>query len=748
MLAAPTTAGYTEPMSSSLILNVALPVPMRRLFDYRCPESPQSWPVGARVRVPFGRRQLIGIIVAHAPTSELPAAQLKAALELLDEQPLLDSETLQLLQWAAHYYQHPLGDALLSALPVRLRNGDPATPVSETYWQLSAAGQQADPADPSLGRAPAQRRALQLLHEHAPLNAAQLNTLGVQPAPVKALQQKGLVETCSKLPRPFEWTDAPHAQQDKPRLNADQAVAVGAITASLNRYQTLLLEGVTGSGKTEVYLQAIEPVLAAGQQVLVLVPEIGLTPQTLRRFERRFQVPIAVMHSGLSEGERLNAWLMARQGSAAIIIGTRSAIFTPIARLGLIIVDEEHDLSFKQQDGWRYHARDIAVSRAHRQQIPLVLGSATPALESLNNALQGRYTHLRLPKRAGKAEAVRHRLIDVKARPLDQGLSPDLISLIRHHLDNQGQVLLFLNRRGYSPTLICHECGWLTQCPRCDAYMTYHRHQGQLHCHHCDTIRAIPPQCPDCGSTRMVGQGVGTEQLEEALLRHFPDHSAIRIDRDSTRRKGELDQRLGQIRDGEHQLLIGTQMLAKGHHFPKVTLVAILDVDGALFSVDFRAPERLAQLIDQVAGRAGRADKPGTMVLQTHHPEHYLLQDLLNNGYAHFARTALQERQQAQMPPFRHWALIRAEALNPADAEAFLRQLAEHAQQDGQVEVLGPFAAPMERKAGRYRFQLLFEAEQRPRLQHYLQARLSYWETLPLVRKIRWSVDVDPQEMS
>lgn len=496
----------------------------------------------------------------------------------------------------------------------------------------------------------------------------------------------------------------------------------------------------------------IKPILERGQQALVLVPEIGLTPQTINRFRKRFNVPIEVIHSGLNDTERLNAWLSARDKVAGIVIGTRSALLTPFADLGIIIVDEEHDTSYKQQDSLRYHARDVAVMRANKEQIPIILGSATPSIETLQNALAGKYHHLILSQRAGLAVPTTNKVIDVKGQFLEAGLSAPLIAELRRHLEADNQVMLFLNRRGFSPALMCHECGWTAECHRCDAYYTYHQSSNEIRCHHCGSQRPIVHQCEGCGSHQLVTVGVGTEQLEAQLESLFPEYNTIRIDRDSTRRKGSLEAALNAIKNNEYQILIGTQMLAKGHHFPNVTLVALLDVDGSLYSSDFRASERLAQLFIQVAGRAGRASKPGEVLLQTHHPEHPLLQSLLHKDYRHFAETVIEERKLAQLPPFSFLTLVRAEANNSNDVETFLRQvrysLEAHPLFDNACMVLGPTPAPIAKRAGKARWQLMLQVPSRPQMQKIITAAKPVIAQLPLAKKVRWSLDIEPQDLS
>lgn len=660
-----------------IILQVALPVPLRKYFDYLPPAGetrPDTLQLGMRLRVPFGQRELTGILTGTATTSSHPAHQLKAALALPDTGPLLDAHLLELGTRLSAYYHHPIGEVLSALVPVALRNGEPL-PTS------------------------------------------------VPTPPVRKITESPL------------------------SLNPAQAQALAGILAKKKSFQVLLLEGVTGSGKTEVYLQAMDAVLADGRQVLVLLPEIGLTPQTLRRFEARFAAPIVVMHSRQTHKKRLTAWLQAREGSAHIIIGTRSAVFSPLVRPGLIIVDEEHDLSFKQQDGFRYHARDVAILRAKNENIPVVLGSATPSLETLHNARSGRYHHLILPERAGNAVMPSFQLSDIRNCPLEGGLSPALRAAATQHLSDGNQVLFFLNRRGFAPALLCHACGWIASCSRCDMRMTWHKGAGQLRCHHCDRSARVPQRCEKCSTAPLSATGLGTERLEENLTTLFPSTPIVRIDRDSTRRAGQMEQALARIEDGSAKLLTGTQMLAKGHHFPNVTLVAILDADGGFFSADFRGPERMGQLMLQVAGRAGRAEKQGTVMIQTHQPDHPLLHLLIEQGYAAFADALLAERQQTGLPPFSFFSLFRAEAHRMEAALAFLEDVNQRLKHHKALSVMGPISAPMAKRAGKHRCQLLLQSRHRPALQQALTLAMPEIESLPSGRKVRWSVDVDPLEM-
>ncbi|MBU2067274.1 MAG: primosomal protein N' [Gammaproteobacteria bacterium] len=737
---------------SNLILRLALPSPLRRLFDYLPPVGtlPDNLQPGMRVRVPFGRREMIGILVEVAEHSEVPADKLKPALQLLDAQSPVPPAFFSLCLWAAQYYQHSLGDTLSWALPVLLRQGEPAEARQERFWSATA---DARLDDPRLNRAPRQREALQTLSQHPHGVAhALLSKLLLNKDSLELLREKGLVEVevrrHASAPRPTSWL----AQPELP-LNPEQRSAVEAIRSGFGGFTAFLLAGVTGSGKTEVYLQLIRETLEAGKQALVLIPEINLGPQTLARFERRFNARIALLHSGINDRERLDAWLAARDGEADIIIGTRSALFTPMLRPGLIIIDEEHDASYKQQEGLRYHARDLALVRARQEQVPIVLGSATPSLESLHNAHAGRYAMLRLTQRAGGAQPPRFLRLDVKSRPLDSGISAPLQQAIGQTLKAGQQVLVFLNRRGFAPTLLCHDCGWLSECPRCDARMTVHQRSRELRCHHCGHSERQPSNCPTCNNVDLRPVGAGTERAEERLAILFPDVPVLRVDRDSTARKDAMSTLYTTVQRGEPCILVGTQMLAKGHHFPRVTLVAILDADGGLFSADFRASERMAQLIVQVAGRAGRAEEPGKVIIQSHLADHPLLVQLTEQGYFAFAEQALSERRSAGLPPFCHLALLRAEAHKPGQAEGFLDEActeAEHLLSDfglHGVELLGPIPAPMERRAGRYRAQLLVQANARAPLHHLLSTWMQRLESLPAGRAVRWSLDVDPIDL-
>lgn len=691
---------------NSLFLQVALPVPLAGYFDYLPPPACDLSKLkpGLRVKVPFGRRELVGILLGTSAQTKCEPKQLKAALEILDELPILSPLILELSTRASQYYHYALGEVVVGMLPKWLRLGRQITPVAF------------ENATPKI---------------------------------------------------------AP------PALTAEQEVCVNAINTS-KKFQSFLLMGVTGSGKTEVYLRAIEPLLAQNKSALILVPEIGLTPQTLLRFSQRFSVPVIALHSNLSDKQRFKAWCAAAQIGPKIIVGTRSAIFAPIQELGIIVVDEEHDASFKQQNGFRYSARDLAVMRAQMENIPIILGSATPSLETLHNTQQGKYQLLKLTECINQRPLPKIKLIDLKNKKLKAGLSEELIIRMRHHLEQKHQVLVFLNRRGFAPTLMCHACSFILSCKRCDAHLTLHQKRRCLVCHHCGHEASPPRICPDCHQAELIPIGQGTERIESVLQEIFPEYSLLRVDRDTTRKKDSLEEKLAQIENGEAQILIGTQMLAKGHHFANLTLAVLVDVDGGLFSADFRATEKMAQLIIQVAGRAGREDALGEVILQTHLPEHPMLNKLLQQGYLEFANATLDERRDALLPPFSHLALVKAEATKSHFPQEFLVAVKRlfmtaansakalsatpakagahpaHEKMDSClrrddklacVNCLGPIPALMAKKAGKYRSHLLLQAVSRQNLQKLLSEYLEKLNELPEAKRVRWVLDVDPLEL-
>jgi primosomal protein N' (replication factor Y) len=721
------------------VLRLALPLPLPQLFDYLPPpgaEADAGW-VGCRVRVPFGPRSLVGV-VAEVGAAETDAATLRPIDARLDAANLFGEELWRTLAWASGYYCRALGDVLATALPAPLRLGLPPPEDVESCWRLTPAGH-AGSARLRPGGRPALIAAALAAAEA--LDEAQLAQIDPDwRSAMRSLAQREWVERHTRPRQTRAVAGVP-----PPALDAAQQQAVEAVTTALGQFQPLLLDGVTGSGKTEVYLRAIEATLARGRQALVLVPEIGLTPQALRRYGERLAVPVYALHSGLNDGERARAWQAMASGRGRVLIGTRSAIFTPLPEAGLIVVDEEHDTSYKQQDGFRYHARDLALVRAKALAVPVLLGSATPSLESLQHALTGHYRRLRLPARAGGARPPRFHIVDIRSLPLRDGLSAPLRSALAACLERGEQALVFRNRRGFAPCLLCHDCGWSARCKRCDAALTLHGRRRLL-CHHCGARAAVPPACPDCHGLGLVPQGAGTERLEQALADAFPGIPLIRVDRETTQHRDALEQHFARL-GSEPGILVGTQMLAKGHDLPLLTTVAIASIDDGLFSADFRATERLAQLLLQVAGRAGRAARPGQVWLQTHHPEHPLLGTLVGAGYHAFAELALAERRAAGFPPFTHLALLRAEAHGTAELDAFLA--AAHALVAAEPDVVAhaPMPAPMPLRAGRQRAQLLLVAQSRAARQRVVRDWAVALHRLREARRTRWSLDIDPVDL-
>ncbi|MFA7320748.1 MAG: primosomal protein N' [Dokdonella sp.] len=724
------------------IVRVAVPVPLPRLFDYRLEPGVAAPAIGVRVRVPFSGRDRVGVVLGHDPRSDLADDQLKPLGEILDAQPLLTGELVATLEWASRYYQHAIGEVFDAALPAVLRRGGALPPAGIAGVVLTPQGREGLAAATP---APGTRigRLLEMLGGGA-LAAADLDQrLPAWRSSARTLKSRGWLQDCRLQAWPI-----PATAVAAPLLNDEQRAAVDALGACSGTFATFLLDGVTGSGKTEVYLASIAETLRQGRQALVLVPEIALTPQTTRRFRERLGFDVAFLHSGLGEGERAAAWLAAARGEARVVLGTRSAIFVPLPNAGLIIVDEEHDASYKQQDGFRYHARDLAVVRARALGVPLILGSATPSLESMANAQARRYRLLRLSQRAGVAKPPSLQIMDLRRKRLDQGLAISTLAAIEACLGRGEQVLVFRNRRGYAPVLFCHACGWSAHCTRCDRPLTLHRGAARLRCHHCGAEERVPSACPACASTALAPQGQGTERLEEVLQQRFPQVPVVRVDRDSTRSRGGRDAIFDQLDVAGPRILVGTQMLAKGHDLPNLTLVVVTGVDQGLYSVDFRAAERLGQLIVQVAGRAGRAERPGAVILQTHHPEHPLLHALISGGYPALAAGLLGERRAAGLPPFASFSLLRAESRAAEDVAAFLQAAVDAARaSQPAIVVHGPLPAPMPRRAGYQRSQVLIEAAERATMQAFLPDWLTTLRALKHARRVRWSIDVDPVEM-
>ena len=722
------------------LIRVALDVPVARLFDYRCDDPAVR--IGARVLVPFGRRQQVGIVVARPAESEIAESRLKRVITLLDREPLLQRADLRLLEFAAGYYVHPLGAVVMATLPAALRRARTRTAEPAAY-ALTATGRAAD-IDALPARARTRRALLALLRATPVVNAATLRGLGgASRAALKLFLAQQWVQPVSA---PATIADKPAAADPAPTLTAEQKTAAEAITGALGAYQALLLLGITGSGKTEVYLHAVAAALTRGGQILLMVPEIALTPQLEALVIARFPaVQVVTLHSGLADGERAARWQAAHSGRARIVLGTRLSVFTPLPALALIIVDEEHDASFKQGEGFRYSARDLAVVRARHAGIPVVLGSATPALETYRNAIEGRYQLLTLKDRINALPPA-IACIDLRQHRADEGLSAPLLAAIGARLDRGEQSMVFINRRGFAPVLMCGSCGWMSDCRRCSARLVLHQRDHQLRCHHCGHESPVPAVCPECGDADLAPVGQGTQRIEAALVRHFPRARILRIDRDTLRAKASWQDMRERIHDRSVDILVGTQVLAKGHDFPHLNLVGIVNADSMLYSMDFRAAERLYALLTQVAGRAGRGTTRGAVLVQTQFPDHPLYGALRDQNFDAFAREMLAERRQAGFPPYMHQALLRAEARELKSALQFLEHAAHAARRiKPAVTIYEPVPANMMRKAGRERAHLLVQTTTRADLRTFLNA----WQLHlagPGAATVRWALDVDPAE--
>lgn len=722
--------------------SIALPVPLRTSFDYKS-ESESPIQPGCRVEVPFGSRRLIGIVVKQHTNTPEQKDRVKGLFKVLDESPCIPQELLQLCLWGAEYYHHPIGEVLFSCLPKKFRVGDSLE--AELAYRLTTEGKGLP--DSALSRAKKQQSCFNYLLKQGPALDSQLKERGFSAAILKPLLEKGLVEKThlSTLPSQKKQPDR-LLRETAAKLNEEQSGAAEKIR--YHEFNCYLLEGITGCGKTEIYMQVTERVLRSGKQALILIPEIGLSSQTVDRFRKRFDAEIVELHSNVSELKRAKNWEDAKLGKAQIIIGTRLAALTPFAELGVIVIDEEHDLSYKQQDGFKYSARDVSIVRAHKNNIPIILGTATPSLESLNNAISGRYAHLRITKRAGDSIPPKLLLEDLRKKPLHAGLSKETLDQIYAHLNNQKQVLIFLNRRGYAPNLLCHQCGWSATCRHCDAKMTVHTSPPHIHCHHCGSQGPITRHCPSCASTELGTQGLGTEQTEEVLLKLFPNVNTIRIDRDSTQSKSAFETILSEISKGKPCILVGTQMLSKGHHLPAVSLVVIVDADQGLLSPDFRGTERLGQQIIQVAGRSGRSSTQGTVIIQSHAPDHPTLELLLKKGYHQFAKKILEDRRISQTPPYWSLSVFKAESKRPENAIEFLEIVVQvlskvHSHQFQIMKVLGPFPSSPERIKDRFRYQVNLTTKGKSDMKNILGRALKEIDQHALSKRTRWSIDVD-----
>ncbi|MAL99521.1 MAG: primosomal protein N' [Alteromonadaceae bacterium] len=726
------------------ILRVALPRPVRQFFDYTFSGADEVMP-GQRVRVFFGRQTLVGVIVAVNP-SDPPDIKLRPISALLDRSPLFPDSSLTLIDWAARYYQHPPGECFWAALPPPLRQGKVAEMPTETTWTRNVEAV----ADTLPKRAKRQHDLLRWFAEQPGEHAnGTLTAAGFTPQVIRGLAERGFLARHERTLG--QATEKSAVLQSLPAPNAAQQSVLDGLPVSCDAFAVHLIHGITGSGKTEVYMHWLRQSLPADGQALVLVPEINLTPQTVARFVRHFGARVALWHSALTDTERLRTWLQVQSGEPVILVSTRSGVLLPFSRLKAVVVDEEHDGAYKQNDGFRYSARDLSLVAARQANCPVLLGSATPSLESLHNVEARDYRLHSLAQRAGKGTLPSLQLVDIRSRPLVGGVSPPLMQAIENTLALGQQVLLFINRRGYAPVLMCYDCGHLLECRNCDTRLTLHRRENRMRCHHCDFQRPVPKRCDKCGGENLNPVGEGTEKTEDVLTQALPDYPIIRIDRDSTRKKGSLDGMLAAIHEGKPCVLVGTQMLTKGHDFPNVTLVGVLNADGGLFSSDFRGPEQLAQTVTQVAGRAGRGEQPGRVLIQTCHADHPLLQQLCQNDYLTLARSLLQEREDALLPPCSAQIALRFESpsmeLSIDRLVATRGQLEQWRDQIPEVLLLGPFPAAIARKANRHRAYLILQADNRRALQRAANALTRWLEQCRFSHNERWLIDVDPQEL-
>ena len=729
-------------------VEVLVPIPILEKFSYLLPSKFKDSPPrpGTRVIVPFGNRNLVGVVWDVKKNITAKGRKLKNIKEVLDHKPLLDKESLELADWASRYYHYPLGDVISYFFPPPIRKGKEAKFAEVKFLELTSKGDFLNIDD--LSKAPNQKKLIEVLKDKKELSQKAAAAYGVNTSSINALIDKGLISRYVRELSPYKKEEVPDVGSVKKKLNEEQKFAVDSIIKSESHNKVFLLNGITGSGKTEVYLQAIQEVIKKGKQALILIPEIGLAPQAEERFKKYFGERVLSFHSAKNDREKVDAWLGASKGLIDIIIGTRSSVFMPMKDIGIIVIDEEHDLSYKQVDRFRYSARDIALYRAKIEKIPVVLASATPSLETLNNSLEGKYEILNLTKRATGASLPKYLPVDLRGKELKEGFSDELIETSEEELEKGNQVLIFLNRRGYAPSLICKTCGWLSNCDRCDALMTIHKRPPKLQCHHCESQKNEPKVCPSCQSNDFLSYGYGTERVEEFLTKRFSKFPVLRIDSDSTRKKESMNEYLNLINSGRPMVLLGTQLLAKGHHFPNVTLVGILDADSGLFSADFRGSERVAQLMTQVAGRAGRDKKPGKAILQSYCPDHPQIEELIKGSYESFAKNLLLERKSAKSPPFTFQAKIQAESANSYVSRDFIKALINKLKKSKtypkDIRVIGPLPAIMEKKSGVYRWELSVLSGSRNSLHKFLDLSQASLYNPKTSKKVRWSIDVDP----
>ena len=720
-------------------IQVAVPVPVRKTFDYAGPVLAP----GSRVLVPFGKRKLVGVALSCHPSQH--QGKLKPIIEVLDSKPVFSENLLKLLTWAADYYHYSPGEVLNTALPSVLRSARPIfDPFLATVYSIvetDESGLQ------SLERAPKQAKVYNFISDHPRCSSKDLTgkIKGYSPALAALLKKELVSEELVSLAGEIK-----SGPTSTPPLSDQQLAAYNGLLLQ-DGFKVNLLQGITGSGKTRIYIEVANNILAQGKQVLIMVPEISLTPQLVEELQRGLGYKIAVLHSGLRDSERYKNWWLAASGGARVVLGTRSAVFTPFSELGLVIIDEEHDTSYKQQDGFRYDARNLAIKRASMESIPVVLGSATPMMESINNALKQKYHLVNLNSRFGNATLPDIEIINTRDYRAIDGLSQPLIKALSDNIQRKEQSIIFINRRGYAPVVHCVACDWQMTCPRCSARMTYHAHLNKFRCHHCASQQTALENCPQC-QTPVIKTGVGTQRIVSRLSLELPGARVLQLDRDNITSAEGLAGALDAIRRGEIDIIVGTQLIVKGHDFENVTLVGVSDADQALYGVDFRSSEHMFQQMVQVSGRAGRSIKQGKVLIQTNHPENMIFRQICAQDYPAFTKDCLRERSQASFPPYTFLALWRTEANSKEQSEQCLKKIRTEGlnllkTNNLELEIMDVVSSPMEKLAGRYRFQLLVRSQNRIQLHQLLKPWIKVVESSSWSNRIRWSIDIDPIDM-
>ena len=725
-------------------IQVALPVPFADSLTYLLPASVSisCLKIGTRVIVPFRNKKMVAIVVALNEANH--SKGLKAMLAIIDdanEEAFLPEKTLNFMRHIHQYYLTPLGEVVFAGIPKWFKNTQNPPLPQEIWWQVTQ--YLADNELSAVLKSEKQQNIYKYIRDNGPLQSRKMSHIEKTSAALcQALWKKKLL-----IKSDFCLTQAATVNDPKFTLTEDQQQCLAALD-SCNNFGCFLLDGITGSGKTEVYIRLVEKYIKAKKQALLLVPEIGLTPQLFHEFGKRIKGRVAVLHSGLTPAARARTWLNAKTGDIDVIVATRSGIFTPFANLAIIIVDEEHDLSFKQQDGFRYSARDLAVLRAKLEDIPVILGSATPSLETLNNAQMGKYHWLKLRQRTNKQALPSIQVQDVRQHKMQKGLSFIVLQQIAAEIKKGNQVLVFLNRRGWSIKVTCLDCAWVAECDECDTYLTYHKHLHKLRCHHCERLYSLPEFCPQCGSQKIEPMGVGTEKIHHGLRSYLPDTEIIRVDRDTVKTPNQWQKTVDKIKSGIPCVMVGTQMLAKGHDFPHLTLVVIVNVDNSFYSLDFRATEHLSQLMIQVSGRAGRKDKEGKVIIQSMNPQHNFFKLLLGKSYQDFATFEINQRKELGFPPGSYMAIIRARAKSEDKLNTFFDTILQNCQENPTLSILGPIPAPMYKKMGLLQMQLIFNGNNRQSLHHSLKNIMSQLRNNKICTSILWSLDLDPVNLN